>query len=186
MPLKFGAERAGLMWILRIASLAALAALFVAIGMFIRKGETLGATMLVLVTPVFAVALSRLWTGSVFALFEWAKRHVQGVEGAHRHEWYGFRGQRVRVFIDEQRRPWFALNEIAFILGLAADGDAFRLYGPDEIGTPESASETCLSESGLRRAIKYSMHPAAPALGVWLERDVLRMLRKRFNQKTES
>ena len=182
MPFKFDEERAGLAWILRIASLAAVLALFAAIGIFIRKGNVLGASMLVFATPVFAVALSWFWTRSLFAPFEWAKRHVQGVEGAHRHEWYAFRGQRVRVFIDEQCRPWFALNEIAFILGLAADEDTFRLYGPDEIGTPESASETCLSESGLRRAIKYSTHPAAQALGVWLEREVLRMLRKRFGQ----
>jgi hypothetical protein len=179
MPFKFDEERPGLTWVLRIASLAAVLALFVAIGMYIRKGDAFGALTLVFVLPLFAVALSWFWTGLLFAPFEWAKRHVQGVEGAHWHEWYAFRGQRVRVFIDEQHRPWFALNEIAFILGLAADGGAFRLYGPDEIGTPPSAPETCLSESGLRRAIKYSMHPAAPALGIWLERDVLRMLRKR-------
>jgi hypothetical protein len=165
-------------WIFRIVSLAAILALLAGIGIYMRNGDSTGATMLVFLTPFFAVALSWCWTGLLFAPFEWAKRHVQGVEGAHRHEWYAFRGQRVRVFIDEQRRPWFALNEIAFILGLAADGDAFRLYGPDEIGKPESAPETCLSESGLRRAIKYSTHPAAPALGIWLERDVLRMVRK--------
>jgi hypothetical protein len=182
MPFKSDEERAGLKWVLRIAALAATLALFAGIGMFIRKGNVVGASVLVFATPVFAVALSWFWTGSLFATFEWAKRHVQGVEGAHRHEWYAFRGQRVRVFIDEQRRPWFALNEIAFLLGLAADGDGFRQYSPDEIGTPESASETYLSESGLRRAIKYSTHPAAPALDVWLERDVLRMLRKRFGQ----
>ena len=182
MPFKFDEERAGLMWILRIASLAAVLALFAAIGMFIRKGDSFGALTLVFVAPFLAVALSWFWTGLLFAPFEWAKRHVQGVEGAHWHEWYAFRGQRVRVFIDAQSRPWFALNEIAFILGLKADGDAFRLYGPDEIGTPESASEPCLSESGLRRAIRYSTHHQAPALGVWLERDVLRMLRKRSRQ----
>jgi len=183
MPFKFDEERPGLTWILRIAALAAIVAVLAGIGMFIRKGDAFGAMTLVFVLPLFAVALSWLWTGLLFAPFEWAKRHVQGVEGAHWHEWYAFRGQRVRVFLDEQQRPWFALNEIAFILGLAADGDAFRLYGPDEMGTPESAPEPCLSESGLRRAIKYSLHPAAPALGIWLERDVLRMLRKRFGQE---
>src|SRR5436190_5797192 len=125
-----------LRWILRIVSLAAILALLAAIGFYLRNGDAFGATLLISATPLFAVVLSRLWTGSLFTLFEWAKRHVQGVQGAHRHEWYAFRGQRVRVFIDEQERPWFALSEIAFILGIAGDADSFHLYGPDEIGKP--------------------------------------------------
>jgi len=32
----------------------------------------------------------------------------------------------VRVFLDEKQRPWFALNEIAFILSLEVDEKNFR------------------------------------------------------------
>jgi prophage antirepressor-like protein len=103
----------------------------------------------------------------------------RGRGGDHRHEWYAFRGRRVRVFLDADRRPWFALGEIAFILSIEADDKAFRNYGPQELGIPESASEKCLSESGLRRLIKYSPHPDAGALGLWLDREVLLVLSKK-------
>lgn len=169
----------GRIWLFRIASLAAIFALFAAIAVFVRKGDALGAALLVATVPVLAIAFAWSWTGSLFSSLEWAKRYVQGAEGEHRHEWYSFKGQRVRVFLDESQRPWFALNEISFLLGIKDEKNTFRHYGSQEYGTPRSASERCLSESGLRRLIKHSAHPDAGALGTWLERDVLRMLRNR-------
>jgi hypothetical protein len=179
IPYKGNDERPGRMWFFRIASLLAFLALIAAIGLFVHQGDAGPAGFLVLVAPAFAVALSWNWTGSLFAPFEWAKRYVDGAEGGHRHEWYAFRGQRVRVFLDERQQPWFALNEIAFLLAIEDQEKTFRHYSPQEYGIPQSASEHCLSENGLRRLIKYSAHPDAGALGVWLERDVLRMLRNR-------
>ncbi len=176
---KFDDERGGRVWFLRIATLIAIFALLAAIGAFLRKGNTLYATLLVATVPLLAFLFSRSWTGYLFSWFEWAQRYVQGAEGDHRHEWYSFRGQRVRVFLDEKQQPWFALDEIAFILGLKVEKDTFRHYGPHECGIPASASKRCLSESGLRRLIKYSTHPDAGALGTWLEREVLRMLNSR-------
>jgi len=172
-------ERTTLAWVFRIASLLAFFGLIFAISVALRRGNTDAAILLVLIAPAFAVALSWGWTGLLFAPFEWAKRYVDGAEGDHRHEWYGFKGQRVRVFLDAEQQPWFACNEIAFLLGIDDQKAAFRSYAAHEFGTPESASERCLSETGLRRLIKYSAHPDAVALGVWLERDVLRMLRNR-------
>jgi hypothetical protein len=159
--------------------------LIVAISLAMIRGDTDTAGLLILSTPAFAVALSWNWTGLVFAPFEWAKRYIDGAEGGHRHEWYGFKGQRVRVFLDAEQQPWFACNEIAFLLGIDDPKTAFRSYAPHEYGTPESASERCLSEAGLRRLIKYSTHPDAVALGVWLERDVLRMLRNTKARQSE-
>ena len=178
-PFKPNDERTARARFFRIASLIALIALIVAIGLALARGDTFLATLLVFAAPAFAVAFSWNWTGSLFAPFEWAKHYVQGVEGSHRHEWYAFKGQRVRVFLDGKQQPWFALNEIAFILALESSDKTFRHYGPHEYGIPESASESCLSESGLRRLIKYSAHPDAGPLGLWLERDVLRVLRRR-------
>lgn len=172
-------ERAGRVWFIRIASLAAIVALVVAIGVFFRKGDTLIAGLLVVAAPLLAVVFSWSWTGSLFTSLQWAKRYVEGAEGSHRHEWYAFKGQRIRVFLDESERPWFAVNEIVFVLDLKDEKHTFRHYGPEEYADFESASERCLSESGLRRLIKYSSHPDAGALGLWLERDVLRMLRNR-------
>ena len=172
-------ERAGRAWLMRIASLAAIIAAVAAIGYFLHRGDTLIAVLLVAAVPLLAVVFSWLWTGTLFTSLERATRYVQGVEGDHRHEWYSFKSQRVRVFLDEAQRPWFPVDEIAFILEFKVANNTFRHYGPEEYGTPESASEPCLSESGLRRLIKYSTHPDAGALHNWLEREVLRMLRNR-------
>jgi hypothetical protein len=178
-PFKSNDERTARTRFFRIASLIALIALIVAIGLAVRNGNTSLAALLVFMSPAFAVAFSWNWTGSLFAPFEWAKNYVQGVEGDHRHEWYAFKGQRVRVFLDERQEPWFAVYEIAFILALEDGEKTFRHYGPHEYGIPASASERCLSEGGLRRLIKYSAHPEAGALGIWLEREVLRVLRRK-------
>ncbi len=150
-----------------------------AIGLFVRRGASTPAILLLFTVLALAALFSWSWTGSLFTPFEWAKRHIEGVEGDHRHEWYAFKGQRVRVFFDEMQQPWFALDEIAFILALQVDDKTFRHYGPHEYGIPDSASEHCLSEHGLRRLIKYSAHRDAGALGLWLEREVLRVLRRR-------
>lgn len=166
-------------WLLRIASVAGMIAAVVAIGVFMRRGQTFPATMLLFVIVVLAVLFSWSWTGSIFSALARAKGYVEGVEGDHRHEWYAFKGQRVRVFLDAKQQPWFALDEIAFILSLHVDEKAFHHYGSSELAIPESASEKCLSESGLRRLIKYSPHPDAGALGLWMEREVLRVLRNR-------
>ena len=179
-PFKLNDGRTARVWFFRIASLVAVFALIAAIGLFVRKGDSGPAIFLLFMAPVVAVVLSWSWTGSLFTPLEWAKHYIEGVEGDHRHEWYAFKGQRVRVFLDEKQRPWFALNEIAFILALEKGYEkTFRHYGPHEYGIPESASESCLSESGLRRLIKYSAHPEAGALGIWIEREVLRVLRRR-------
>jgi hypothetical protein len=169
-------ERAGGAWFFRIASLAALIGVIAAIVFFIRRGNLGAASLLLFLSPAVAVALSWNWTGSLFAPFEWAKRYVDGVEGEHRHEWYAFKGHRIRVMLDEDGAPWFSVKEIAFVLAIKVDKQTFRHYGPHEYGIPESASESYLSEAGLRRMIKYSSHPDAGALGIWLEREVVRVL----------
>ena len=131
-----------LTWFLRIGSLAGIVVVFVAIGVFVHRGQTFPATMLLFAVVVLAVLVSWSWTGSIFTALAQAKGYVEGV--------------------DEQ---------------------TFRHYGSAEIGIPIAASEKCLSESGLRRLIKYSSHPDARALGLWLERDVLRVLKNRFERE---
>jgi len=166
-------------WLLRIASLGGMAAALIALGVFFRKGDSTLAGLMVFAAVACSILLAWSWKHSFLAPFEWAKRYIEGVEGDERHEWYAFKGQRVRVFLDGRRQPWFPVNEIAFILSLEVDEKTFRRYGPGELAVPEGASEKCLSEIGLRRLIKSSTHRDAGALGLWLERDVLRMLRNR-------
>lgn len=166
-------------WFLRVASLIGIVAAFAGIGFFVRRGESAPANALVFVAVASAILFAWSWRGAFLTPFEWAKRYVGGVEGDHRHEWYAFKGQRVRIFLDETGQPWFALKEIALILALAVDDATFRHYTSKEIGIPSTASERCLSERGLRRLIKYSKHRDAGALGLWLEREVLRVLHNR-------
>lgn len=172
-------ERKGRTWFFRLASIVAIAALFVAIGIAVSKGNTFAASLLIFAAVGAAVFVSWSWTGALFTSLAGAKRYVEGVEGDHRHEWHSFKGVRVRVFLDEKQRPWFPLKEIVFILAIEDEEQAFRRYGPDELAVPEPASEKCLSEAGLRHLVRYSKHPDARALGLWLERDVLRMLKNR-------
>ena len=178
-PFGVDEERPGRKWLFRIISLVALLAVIAGTGLFMRKGQALPAILLLFVAVGFAVLFAWSWTGSLFTMLHRATRYVEGVEGDHRHEWYAFRGKRVRVFLDATQHPWFALSEIAYILELEPDESTFRHYGSLEYATPASAGEKCLSESGLRRLIRYSAHPDAGALGLWLERDVLRLLRNR-------
>ena len=169
---------------LRIASLAGIVGAVTAIGVFMRKGDSNTAGMLVFAAVACSLLFAWSWKDSLLAPLAWAKGYVEGVESDHRHEWYAFKGQRVRVFLDEAQRPWFALNEIASILALNADEKTFRHYGAHEVTTPACASERCLSEIGLRRILKYSTHRDAGALGLWLERDVLRLLKNRIERET--
>ncbi len=172
-------ESKGRKWFFRIASIAGLVAAFTAIGVFVQRGQSFPAGMTIMLVVPLAILFSWSWTGSIFGSLALAKRYVEGVEGDARHEWYALKGQRVRVFLDEDHRPWFAVNEIAFIFELEVEAATFRHYGPREYGIAGTAAEACLSESGLRRLIKYSPHRDAGALGAWLERDVLRVLRNR-------
>ena len=166
-------------WFLRIASIAAIVAAFFAIGLFVKRGQTQLAGMAVFLVVPLAVFVSWCWTGSIFGALGRAKRYVEGVEGDHRHEWYAFKSQRVRVFLDEEGTPWFALKDIACILSIDKSADAFRHFASNELASPDFALEPCLSERGLRRLIKYSAHRDAGALGLWLEREVLRVLANR-------
>jgi hypothetical protein len=166
-------------WFLRVASIAGTVAAFVAIGLSVHDRNSLSASLLVFVAVACGVLVAWSWRNAFLAPFERARRYVEGVEGDHRHEWYAFKGLRVRVVLDERQQPWFVVQDIALILDLKADEEAFRHYRPHEFGLRDPAGERCLSETGLRRLIRYSGHRDAGALGLWLEREVLRVLDKR-------
>jgi len=109
-----------------------------------------------------------------------ARKKVQGVEHAGRHDWYGFHGSTIRVFFDERRNPWMAAKEIAHILAIGDVPGAFRGYRASEFAKqPFANDEYCLSEAGLRRLLNQSQHPEAHAMLLWLERDVLFPLQRR-------
>ena len=128
---------------MRIASVAGIVASFTAIGVFVRKGDSNVAGLLVFAAVGCAILFAWSWKQSFLAPLEWAKRYVEGVEGDERHEWYAFKGQRVRVFLDEKQQPWFAVNEIAFILALEVDekpsGITARTRWEPPKGSPRNA-----------------------------------------------
>ena len=153
----FGAdeERPVRTWFFRVVSLGGLVAVVVSIGVFIGKGNSQVASMLLFVGLAYAILFSWSWTGSIFSLFASSKRYVEGVEGDERHEWYAFKGQRVRAFLDDEHQPWFPVSEIAQILELKGEEKVFRNYSPREYGKPEFAPETCLSALGLKRLYAF-------------------------------
>jgi len=119
----------------------------------------------------------------LFASYYQAKKKVQGVEHAGRHDWYSFHGTTIRVFFDDGHKPWMAAKEIAHILSVGPIPEAFRGYRAREFGRQAFAKdEYCLSEPGLRRLLKGSQHPEAHPMLLWLERDVLFPLRERENR----
>jgi len=116
----------------------------------------------------------------LFSLFDAAKHKVAGVEGEGRHEWYGFRGTRLRIFLDGSGAPWLAVKEFAHVLDIGDVKESFRLYGPSEYAKPPFADgEPCISDRGLRRYLKYSKHPDAHAVKLWWEREVLLPTKRR-------
>jgi hypothetical protein len=157
--------------VLRIASLAGIIATLVAIGVFFRRGDSEAAGLLVFVAAGCGVLFAWSLRSAYLAPLEWARRYVQGVEGDRRHEWYAFKGRRVRVFLDIDTEPWLAVYDIAPILEVEPGAATFRHYGPDEY----SAQGHCLSVRGLRRLVRYSSHRDAGALGLWLDREVLKV-----------
>ena len=121
----------------------------------------------------------------LFASYYQAKKKVQGVEHAGRHDWYSFHGTTIRVFFDDGHKPWMAAKEIAHILAAGDVPSAFRGYRASEFAKqPFANDEHCLSEAGLRRLLKQSQHPEAHAMLLWLERDVLFPLRERQTRAT--
>jgi len=136
---------------------------------------------------VFPIAGVALWLAYVFDLAELpfaavraARRKVAGVEHTGRHEWYGFKGRRVRLFLDAGGAPWFLLRDITPILGVEDPDQALRHYGASEIAPLDAAErERCLSEAGLRRLLAHTPHSEAGAMLLWLEREVLLPLRRR-------
>lgn len=117
---------------------------------------------------------------AIFSIFAAARRKVQGIEHDGRHDWYGFRGTRMRLFFDETGKPWIAAKEITQVLEIRDVAEKFRSYGRAEFAAQPSASgEQCLSEAGLRRLLKYSQHRDAHALLLWFEREVMLPLQRR-------
>ena len=118
----------------------------------------------------------------LFSVIDAARHKVAGVEHNGRHEWYGFRGTRMRLFFDEAGAPWIAVKELALVLGIDDVAETFRLYRPSEFSAPSFADgEECVSEVGLRRLVKYSRHQDAHALKLWFEREVLLPRRRRLD-----
>jgi hypothetical protein len=133
--------------------------------------------------PLVGWVILLIWVvdipGLFFSAITAARHYIAGVEHSGKHEWYGFRGMRLRLFFDDRGQPWIAVQELAHMLGLDPN-TAFRTYPPREFKALDSAGgEKCLSQDGFERLLRYSKHSDAEALKVWFERDVLGPSRKR-------
>jgi hypothetical protein len=164
-------------WITRIVAVILGGAFLVWAGMNVAANAFL-------LFPIAGVVIGLVWALDVpqwlFSGIDAARHKVAGVEHAGRHEWYAFKGHRVRVFLSDTSAPWFPVKEIAHLLDLKEPERVLRHFGVSEAATPPfSGGERCLSEAGLRRLLAHTQHPDTGPLKLWLEREVLFPLSRR-------
>jgi prophage antirepressor-like protein len=100
---------------------------------------------------------------------------------------FDFKGNPVRVILDESGEPWFVAMDVSEILEYS---DAFKMTAKlddDEKSTrrigglgPETGGRgiICINESGLYSAILTSQKPAAKFFKKWVTSEVLPSIRK--------
>jgi len=164
-------------WIVRCVAAALSVGFFLWAGSHVRESAFL-------LFPIVGVAIGLVWIFDVpqwlFSGIDAARHKVAGVEHAGRHEWYGFRGRRVRLFLGADGSPWFLVRDVAPILGVDDPDHALSHYEAFEAAPLAAAEgERCLSEVGLRRFLAQTPHAESGAMLLWLEREVLLPLRRR-------
>ncbi|MCP3104285.1 hypothetical protein LZ198_36020 [Myxococcus sp. K15C18031901] len=97
---------------------------------------------------------------------------------------FNFETHRIRVFLDEQREPWFVSADICAALGITDSRDALICLGDDErgVGTADSPCGlqrvTTINESGVYRLAVTCQAMVAKRFTRWFAREVLPALRR--------
>lgn len=85
--------------------------------------------------------------------------------------YYAFDGYQVRVF-EINYRLWVADNDVLVILGLSAGESSRILASPSEHRWIENEKVWAYSERAALRLVHDSLHPLAPRLKLWLQREI--------------
>lgn len=97
---------------------------------------------------------------------------------------HAFHGQAVRVVLDEHGEPWFVLNDLCTVLGIAnprnvaarLDDDMKGVRPVDTLGGAQAT--TCVTEPGMYEVVVRSDSPLARDFRRWVTTEVLPSIRR--------
>ncbi|MEO5845846.1 MAG: hypothetical protein ABIQ33_13500 [Caldimonas sp.] len=129
-----------------------------------------GLAAMVPTLPLFGILLARPLIELASALRDGMKKaQLAAVEGRH----YAFRGRRVQVLEDPDRRRWVRLADVRAIVGITASDGALAITyrgGVRRLGQP---AEAHVSEETLLAHLLKERGPEAVRLRVWVEREIV-------------
>ena len=129
-----------------------------------------GAAPMVTTLPLFGILLARPLLELASALRDGMKRvQLAAVEGRH----YAFRGRRVQVLEDADRRRWVRLADVRAIVGFTASDGALAITYRDGVRRLGRPAEAHVSEEALLAHLLKERAPEAARLRVWVEREIV-------------
>jgi hypothetical protein len=130
----------------------------------------LGAATMAATLPLFGILLARPLIELASALRHGMKRaQLAPVEGRH----YAFRGRRVDVVEDADRRRWVRLADVRAIVGFTASDGALAISYPDGVRRLGRPAQAHVSEEALLAHLLKERSPEAARLRVWIEREIV-------------
>ena len=130
----------------------------------------LGTTGLAVAAPAFGIALARPLLDLAGALRDAMKRsHLRDVEGRH----YAYRGRRVQVIDDADRRRWVRLADVRAIVGFTASDGALAISYPGGVRLLGRPAEAHVGEEALLAHLAKERTPEATRLRRWVEREIV-------------
>ncbi|MEO8310823.1 MAG: hypothetical protein ABI520_06590 [Caldimonas sp.] len=129
-----------------------------------------GLTAMVPTLPLFGILLARPLLELAGALRDGMKEvQLAAVEGRH----YAFRGHRVQVLEDPDRRRWVRLADVRAIVGFTASDGALAITYRDGVRRLGKPAEPHVSEEALLTHLLKERAPEAARLRVWVEREIV-------------
>lgn len=154
---------------LRIAASIALRSALCALVAWLAWRQ-LGPTGLATTAPLFGIALARPLIELGGAVRDAMKRsHLGPVEGTH----YAFRGRRMHVIEDADRRRWVRLADVRAVVGFTASDGALAITYPDGVRRLGRPAEAHVGEEALLAHLRKERSPEAVRLRSWVEREVV-------------
>jgi hypothetical protein len=129
-----------------------------------------GVFALLLSLPLFAIIVARSLVDLAIELHYAMKHaHWRHLEGRH----YVFRGHRVNVHEDAERRRWVRLADIRAIVGFTASDGALAVTYPNGVQRLGRPPEVHLSDDALLAHLQKERSPDAARLCSWVEREIV-------------
>ena len=129
-----------------------------------------GAAAMAGTLPLFGILLARPLIDLASAIRHGMK-HAQLAEVEGRH--YAFRGRRIEVIEDVERRRWVRLADVRAIVGFTASDGALAISYPDGVRRLGRGREAHVSDEALLAHLAKERSPDAARLRGWVEREIV-------------